>query len=257
MILEIDMGNSRIKWRLRSQSARLAGGVLDGGYESLVAELLPSGPALEYIWVASVLDPEINQKFSRWCVTHLGLAPEFAQPQRRCAGVINGYRDFGSLGVDRWLAMVAAFSAGSGPVLVVQAGSAITVDLISGSGQHLGGYIGPGLGMMRRSLGSETDRVNTGVGRWQSLSLAPGDTTEAAVQAALGAMALGVVDRGLCELNAHERSYGGYAEPVVCLAGGDGAVLAKLLPRANLVPELVLDGLVAVLGSPGTSGQEL
>lgn len=256
MILEIDMGNSRIKWRLRSQSARLAGGVLDGGYEAL-QELLPSGQPLEHIWVASVLDPEINQKFSRWCAKHLGLGPKFAQPQRRCAGVINGYRDFERLGVDRWLAMVAAFSACSGPALVIQAGSAITVDLIAGSGQHLGGYIGPGLEMMRRSLGSETDRVDVGIGRWQSLSLFPGVDTEAAVQAALGAMALGVADRGLCELIAYERSIGKHSEPVVYLAGGDGALLAEELPSALLVPELVLDGLISVLGSPGISGQEL
>lgn len=255
MILEIDMGNSRIKWRLRSQSARLAGGVLNGGYEPL-AELLPAGQPLEHVWVASVLGSEINQNFSRWCAKRLGVRPEFAQPQRCCAGVVNGYRDFRLLGVDRWLAMVAAFSSINGPVLVVQAGSAITVDLIAGSGQHLGGYIGPGLQMMRRSLRTGTDRVDPGSAPWQRLSLHPGDNTETAVQAALGAMALGVAGRGLSELKMYEQSRGTYSEPVVYLAGGDGALLAEQLPLSVLVPELVLDGLAAVLGSPRVSGQK-
>ncbi len=255
MILEVDMGNSRIKWRLRSQSARLAGGVLDGSYEPLKG-VLPSRQPLEHIWVASVLDSEINQKFSRWCSEHLEVQPNFAQPQCRCAGVISGYRDFELLGVDRWLAMVAAFSASSGPVLVIQAGSALTVDLIASNGQHLGGYIGPGLEMMRRSLGSETDRVDPGVNRWQSLALAAGADTEAAVQAALGAMVLGVIERGLNELKKHESGFGQLSEPSVYLAGGDGPLLAEHLPRALLAPELVLDGLAAVLGSSRASGRD-
>ncbi len=252
MILEIDMGNSRIKWRLRSQSARLAGGVLEGSFETLTEHLILEQP-LEQVWVASVLNPEINQRFTLWCELFLGVRPQFAQSQRCCAGLINGYQDFERLGVDRWLAMVAAFSVRGGPALVVQAGSAITVDLITASGQHLGGYIGPGLGMMRRSLSTETDRVDPGVDPWRSLSLDPGTDTQRAVQAALGAMALGVIERGWDVLKEHAS----FAEPMIYLAGGDGPLLHEHLPRAFLAPELVLDGLAPVLSSPGISGKEI
>lgn len=253
MILEIDMGNSRIKWRLRSQSARLAGGVLEGSYLAL-GDLPALDEPLEQVWVASVLAPELNQKFSSWCEKHLGVRPRFARSQRFCAGLINGYQDFERLGVDRWLAMVAAFSVRGGPALVVQAGSAITVDLIAASGQHLGGYIGPGLGMMRRSLGSETDGVDPGAAPWGSLSLDPGTDTQGAVQAALGAMALGIIERGLGVLEEQESSF---AEPMIYLAGGDGPLLYEHLPRAFLASELVLDGLAPVLSSLGTSGKEI
>lgn len=56
------------------------------------------------------------------------------------------------LGVDRWLAMLACYHRSPGPGLVVDCGTAVTLDTINRQGEHTGGYILPGLSMMQRAL---------------------------------------------------------------------------------------------------------
>lgn len=235
MILEIDLGNSRIKWRLRDDSGRLAGGAADHDELPQVAdELAALGVVPEEIWVASVLAEDLDADLSAWCERLWRRLPRFAQTQARCAGVTNGYRDPSQLGVDRWLALVAARQVCAGPVVVVQAGTAITVDLLGADGVHLGGYIGPGWQLMRRALTSDTARVRAAVEPPERLVLEPGRDTIQAVEAAIASMALGLVRQGRERLPAGAQTL---------VAGGDGALLLEHLPGARLVPELVLDGL--------------
>jgi type III pantothenate kinase len=243
MILEIDMGNSRIKWRCREESGSLAHGVLTGDYREVATEM--AGKSLSNIWVASVLDQAHNQAFAQWCHTQFHIIPEFAKTQAQCAGVTNSYAQPGLMGVDRWLAMLAAFDCVGGPCVVVQAGSAITADLLGPSGKHLGGYIGPGLTMMRRALEDNTRRVKPEPSGWAQLSPVPGTDTQGAVKGALAAMALGLVATAQSELIS---ALG--VEPTLVVTGGDGPALADRLAGSRLMPELVLDGLALALTRP-------
>lgn len=238
MILEIDMGNSRIKWRCRNESGSLARGVVSGGYQQLAAEW--AGLPIRSVWVASVLGEAHNEAFRQWCRSHFQVEAQFARSQARCAGVTNSYANPGRLGVDRWLAMLAAFADIGGPCVVVQAGSALTVDLLNDSGEHLGGYIGPGLSMMRRALTNETALVHPDLCVLERLSAAPGTDTDGAVKGALAAMALGLVATAQAQLGAGPQSG-------LLITGGDGPSLAASLPNARLMPELVLDGLALAL----------
>ena len=238
MILEIDIGNSRIKWRCRDESGTLARGVVSDGYQQLATEW--AGLPIRSIWVASVRDEAHNESFRQWCRADLRVEARFAHSQARCAGVTNSYAEPGLMGVDRWLAMLAAFAHIGGPCVVVQAGSALTADLLSASGEHLGGYIGPGLTMMQRALTNGTALVNPEGGVWDGLSVAPGTDTESAVKGALAAMALGLVATAQAELRPG-------LEPGLLITGGDAQALAAHLPNARLMPELVLDGLALAL----------
>jgi type III pantothenate kinase len=74
-------------------------------------------------------------------------------------GVVNAYFEPERLGVDRWLAVIAAHHLMKKDVLVVDAGTAIKIDLVNKGGKHLGGYIVPGLSMMEQALLSKTARV--------------------------------------------------------------------------------------------------
>ena len=237
MILEIDMGNSRIKWRCRGESGNLARGVVSDSYQHLAAEwtALP----IRRVWVASVRGEAHNEAFRQWCRTNLQLEAEFARSARHAAGVTNSYANPGLMGVDRWLAMLAAFAHTGGSCVVVQAGSALTADLLSASGEHLGGYIGPGLSMMQRALANGTAQVGSKGGVWDRLSVTPGTDTAGAVKGALGAMALGLVTTARTQLGAANAS--------LLVTGGDGPALAAHLPNARLMPELVLDGLALAL----------
>ncbi len=61
-----------------------------------------------------------------------------------CAGVTSAYQQPQRLGVDRWLALLGGYSMGVTDAMIIDAGSAITVDLLKKDGQHLGGAILPG-----------------------------------------------------------------------------------------------------------------
>lgn len=169
----------------------------------------------------------------------LGVEPEFARVERQCAGVTCGYRDPGQLGVDRWLAVLAAHRRDPSPALVVDCGSAVTLDLLGAGGQHLGGYILPGLELMRRALYADTDAVKVEGAYSAGMSLEPGLTTADAVNRGLPAMVLGAMERALGYLRQREE-----VEPLLWLTGGDGALFASLLGGdCELVPELVFEGL--------------
>lgn len=240
MLLELDLGNTRAKWRLLEAGHPVARGTLD--ITSMSQGRLPPqwlSAGVRRIRAANVAGAPVGECLSRLLREALGLEPEFARVQRQCAGVTCGYRDPGQLGVDRWLAVLAAHRRDPSPALVVDCGSAVTLDLLGAGGQHLGGYILPGLELMRRALFADTDAVKVEGGFTAGMSLEPGVTTEEAVSRGLPAMVLGAMDRALGHLRQREE-----VEPLLWLTGGDGAFFADLLDGdCELLPELVFEGL--------------
>ncbi|GAA3979921.1 type III pantothenate kinase [Allohahella marinimesophila] len=77
---------------------------------------------------------------------------ELARVKQDAMGVSMRYGAIGTLGVDRWLGMVAAFQRVEGAVCVVDCGTAITVDFLAADGVHEGGLIAPGFSTSLSSL---------------------------------------------------------------------------------------------------------
>lgn len=241
MILEIDWGNTRFKWRLRHESGTLAASGAEGAadrqrQEQVLAQLARP----DEVFVASVRQEPDEQWLMQWVSAHWHLAPCFARPQAELGGVRCGYTEPARLGVDRWLALLAAWRAEPRAALVVQAGTALTADLLDDTGTHLGGYIGPGWQLMRHSLLGGTARVESEA-ELPRLSAGPGRDTGAAVEAALSAMALGLIR------SAMERMPGAAPSRLI-LSGGDAEVLHAAYPEAHLWPNIVLDGLALACG---------
>lgn len=236
MILQIDLGNSRLKWRLKFKGASLAEGAhwVKDGWESFELALMQHWENVREIQVASVQSEAKNQELRTILAGHSSLAPRFATSQSQCGLVINGYEQSGSLGVDRWLGMVASFNRYKRACLVVSAGTATTVDLVLGDGRHLGGYIAPGFAMFVQSLGQNTARVNVAGGR---VEYAPGQSTQAAVLAAYGAMLEGLMAQAQREFAERSQMFS------LIVAGGDAAIVLKRFPEAILYSDMVLDGL--------------
>lgn len=251
MILELDQGNTRGKWRLiRNQSA--------AGEDEVVARgTFAPGPwwreaALPAAWIeraptrvriANVAGGEVERAISARLQLDLGIAAEFARVTAECGGVRCAYSQVERLGVDRWLAVLAAHHRSPAPALVVDCGSAVTLDLLGIGGEHLGGYILPGLGLMRRALSSDTDAVKVAECFAPGMSLAPGRNTADAVNRGLPLMVLGAVDRALDFLRQHCAA-GGVSASRLILTGGDGALLASFLPQPYLLlHDLVMEGL--------------
>ena len=79
-----------------------------------------------------------------------------ASTRAECAGVRIAYPQPHKLGVDRFLALLAAHRLG-GDVLVAGVGTALTIDLLDASGQHHGGRIAPSPTLMRAVLHGDKD----------------------------------------------------------------------------------------------------
>lgn len=243
MILELDLGNTRCKWRVLNRD----GVVLLRGIGDMSNWLLGNFPndwsgAIKRVRIASVLSEGIEQNLTAAFASRLQCSLEWARSSQNCAGVHSGYLEPGRLGVDRWLAMIAAYQQCQSSVLVVDIGSALTVDLVNRAGLHCGGYIIPGPRLMGAALLQATDRVRFE----QSDRLAGldfGHDTASCVQSGISAAVTGAV------LLARASAESQLAEPVAALVSGGYAKLLinnlKMVSRSDWqwCPELVLDGL--------------
>lgn len=235
MILEIDAGNSAIKWRVIAGGAALERGTVAHEQQAW-APMLARGAELSRVRVSNVCGGELEQTLRRWVQEQVGLSIEVAVPEPGTAGVTNGYREPEKLGVDRWLAVVAAWNTIVGPCVVVDVGTTVTVDFIGAGGIHLGGYIVPGEQMMYRALFSGTRGVRFAPG--SSYSTLPGRDTGEAVQHGCGVLIEALIDRSLAWLG--ERESG---TTLVLTGGGAGRLVGVFRENSRYIPELVLDGL--------------
>lgn len=148
------------------------------------------------------------------------------------------------LGIDRLLASYAAMHyCSSRPLIVIQAGSALTVDWVTANGHFAGGAIVPGVPMMLRLLGQGADMLPQIEGReLVELPQLPGKNTEQAMICGVSSALVG----GAQHLVARYRSQSSPNVPVI-LSGGDGPSLAKhLTGPLQVVDQLVLVGLAIV-----------
>lgn len=252
MILLVDAGNTRLKW------ARLAADA-GGPHEVHAAQhrdvpagdwqgaLVATGGTPRRILVGNVAGPALAAELARFARAAWGVEPEFVAATRAAAGVVSAYARTDTLGVDRWLGMIAARHAAPTPCVVVNAGTAFTVDLVDGDGRHRGGCIVPGTRLMREALYARTSDVGAhaaqvGAAVVDGYGVSTAGCVEQGARLALAALA----DRAGRDL---ERLAGAPGRTLV--TGGDAAELLPLLARsAEHVPDLVLRGL-AVLAREG------
>ena len=247
MILEIDAGNSRIKWRLCNGRQVLERGIgkpedIAGMFDELAERpAIPAGGPLR-VRVASVRGDAFERSLQTLLGDRWGVQPEFARSTASCGAVVNGYEQPSALGVDRWLAAIAAYDYAPQSCCVIDAGSAITLDLVSAQGRHEGGYIVPGLVLQRESFVTRTGLMLDADAEWKSV--VPGLRTTDALDNGILAMVTG----WLVFLLQGAGEGGGRA---LYLTGGDASVLSEQLGGHNIrhlvVPDLVLDGLALAL----------
>jgi type III pantothenate kinase len=235
MMLEVDIGNTFLKWRYGGAGqgwvrGRLLTAQLDEGQFNCWPE------AVSRVRVACVAGPEVAALIARYCQARWSLVPEFAQVQVQAAGVRNSYADPSRMGVDRWVAMLAAYNEVAGAVCVVDCGSAITIDFVAQDGAHRGGYIVPGLRLMASSLLANTAQVVTDQSIEQ-FDMTPGTHTSTAVFHGINFVFDAIVQRLLGQLES------GYPSTQLLITGGDGELFARLAGCGEYRPDLVLDGL--------------
>ncbi|UTA47438.1 type III pantothenate kinase [Simiduia sp. 21SJ11W-1] len=234
MIVDVDCGNTRIKWRLAGQVQSHA--VSWQEFEAAGCQILSlPKEGVRRIRLASVASKSAQLQAALGAA--FGVEVERAIVQSGSAGLECGYLKPSTLGVDRWLAALAAHHHWPGkPLLIVDAGTALTVDVVQG-GRFEGGFIGPGLGMMRAALYGGTAAVKV-ASLQAGMPASPGSSTEAAVSGALLLMAVGLVKEAQSRFAAGAQ---------LVFTGGDGRALQAAFAGADYVPDLVLDGLAVAL----------
>lgn len=249
MILDLDLGNSRIKWRLLSAGKDIA----DQGVAQDLIGLkhdLGSNSSICHVRICSVRKGEILNELVEWIESRFGIAPTIAKVTTSCGSVTNRYQDPSRLGVDRWLAMLAAYERAEGSCIIIDGGTALTLDIVDSEGLHQGGFILPGLSLMARSLEENTAIKLSTQGQVPSIDL--GHSTDQAVRNGILAAVIALIEKHQLE---QLQSTEGAVK--IVLTGGDAGTLSAILEHAGLhtgkfagvgtrleiVKDLVLDGL--------------
>ncbi len=239
----VDVGNTRMKW---GRSA--AGRIVD------VAAVPPDAPdrwqhqldrwpgAADRTWVIGGVQPQRRDALAAW-LRSKGIAVHIVQSFRElplAVGVDHPER----VGIDRLFNAVAANRRRPGrhPAAVIDAGSAVTVDLLDCDGVFRGGAIFPGLRLMAQALHDHTALLPiVTVDRAEPL---PATSTEPAIRAGVLQAVLGGAERIVAAYR------GRFSEPLtVYLTGGDGPLLSAVLPGvAQLWPEMTLEGILHAVG---------
>ena len=246
MILLVDAGNSRIKWALASDGKLHGHGAFPWRGASVGTLLNQHWRKLENIqrvFIANVGGASLRTALGDWVQTHRGINIDCAQTQAQACGVTNGYREFQRLGVDRWLSLLAAWSRHARACCIVDCGTAVTLDAINAKGEHLGGLIVPGLGLMHDALARNTD----------ALALAPANSPDLLARDTRTAMSGGSLQAivGFIELTVSRLREQLGEGPTCLLTGGDaGQILPRLSQTWEHRPYLVLEGLQQLAGLP-------
>ena len=246
--LLLDVGNSRLKWGvLEDGGIRVTGHISQTklGEQGLSALTTRLPRRVDAVHASNVAGTSFATRLSGVIGAHCQADLHFARSERRGWGVTNGYRQPRRLGVDRWVAMVAAWAEIQSACLIVDAGTAVTLDAIDNDGVHLGGQIIPGVETMLASLSTATSDIP--VVRAASTTATDdvkmfGHNTAAAVREGAHNAVTGAIERAIRTLQSN--SY----DPIIILTGGGASRILGALKEPSLHrPNLVLQGLAHML----------
>ena len=243
-MLLLDIGNSRIKWAVtEGRTLARTGAIPHQGDQSIPALLAREWDGIrpDTIHGISVAAPSVWRSLCHWCHAHWRLLPRRITSPPADDVIRIAYADPARLGVDRWAAMTGGRARCSAPFLVIDCGTATTLDLVDESGRHLGGLITAGLDTLRAALGQRAHqlaRADAGV-----VAVLATDTATAIRSGTLLGQAAAL--DGLIERIGDASPE---LQPVVLMTGGDAADLAARMKRpAYHHPHLVLEGLADYL----------
>ncbi len=242
--LLFDVGNTRLKWGILEGERIVRQGHVD--HDKLkrqgVASLTTRLPAnVDYALASNVAGAAFATRLAGIIGIHCDTDVHFARSEKEAYGVRNAYRQPRRLGVDRWVALIGARAETRSAVCVVDAGTAVTIDAMDNTGQHLGGLIIPGTQLMRDALSRETSGIRLRRGDagdpGSGLELFAASTSDAVQSGTLSAVC-GAVERAVRAM----RTAG--LRPKIILTGGDASRILKRLDGTILHrPHLVLQGL--------------
>ena len=249
LYLFFDVGNTRLKWAAvestqnpSDQQKKLwaySGSISSKSLQSpehraeltdYIAKTLPKPTAIGFCCVAG-----------QEAITNLkSLFPQWSDVEWKqlkgdspYVGMRSLYQDTGKLGADRWAALIGARALSNKNTLIVNAGTATTIDLLGANGVHYGGWILPGLTLMQSSLANNTAQLDLAT---RSEQHGFGTCTNDAIIGGCDAAQVGAILYGMQqakELNIPIEK--------IWLDGGNAKILAKEITHTNLPAKQALE----------------
>jgi len=244
----MDIGNSRLKWGvLEDEAIRRTGHISQQKIqEQGLAALTSKLPRrVDAVFASNVAGTTFATRLAGVVGMHCNVDMHFARTEGSACGVSNSYRQPRRLGVDRWVAMIGAWTELQAACLVVDAGTAATIDALDATGQHLGGQIIPGVAIMAGSLAAQiSDMPNIqrrASSQERGMEMFANTTAGAVGHGALNAL-VGAIERAADVMRQNGQA------PTIVLTGGDASrILRSLGDKPNHRPHLVLQGLAKLL----------
>lgn len=243
MTVLVDVGNTRIKWATLANGrlVRHGSAVHRESVDAAIAAFAATLPPQPRIIAANVAGERVAERLRALAAMRPGASLDLVATSAERFGVRCAYAEPSRLGVDRWVAVLAAYHGARGAACAIDAGTAVTFDAVDAAGAHLGGLIFPGV----RLLATALDRNTSDIGRTPAAAAAArgldllGRNTDDAVGHAAWLALSAALDRAVVTV---ERALG--TRPVVYLTGGDAEALRDWLEtRTELRADLVLEGL--------------
>ena len=239
MTILVDIGNSRTKYCSVEESNTTAFTKITAIDNKLLSEDIFNKHFINTnkIIVANVASDLLTTKLESWCKNNNLVYIEVKSEKKR-GNVISAYEQPEQFGIDRWLTLLGAAQLYPDKhVLIIDSGTATTIDLLASSGKHLGGWILPGISTLFNSIHSETVNVNAAVTNVTSLML--GTNTTSNVNNACWAATVGLIEQAI-----HQSQLQVTRLDEIIITGGNGKVLQQLSStQMRLIDKLIFYGL--------------
>lgn len=238
MRLLVDVGNTQVKYVVQaSEDYTSLSDVVYLDYQDFQAQLLQGKfSQISAVIIANVHSNEVHEAIEQWS-TDNNIAFMQVHSVTEAFGVTSSYQQPETLGVDRWLAMIGAKQLyPQQNILIIDAGTATTVDVLEASGQHLGGWIMPGVQVLFSSLLSRTNKIVASPKASASLSF--GSNSSNCLNHGTWAMTIGAIKEAIIQANSL------LVLDKILLTGGNAQEIAELIiDTCQLEPKLVFHGL--------------
>ena len=239
MILLVDVGNTRTKWVLAENNHMLTEIDVCLNQDVASSTIASLAEVVHKVTIANVAGEAMAQTLTN-VMQAVEVPVTMVQTAQEACGVRNSYDYPETLGVDRWLSLIAAYDKQKASCLVINAGTAVTIDALSvpkaaNHANFMGGLIMPGVGVMLRTLANNTSQLSVGEG---SVMDFPTNTQDAMHTGCLIAV-IGAIRRQWQLLQALDQQV-----PAILLSGGDAEMLIKHLPADLAEKTIIVDNLV-------------
>ncbi|WP_286264719.1 type III pantothenate kinase [Thalassotalea atypica] len=256
MIALLDIGNTRFKYVHYLLDEDIKGSIVEEQCYSAIISI--DNQELTSKWLtehlsnithlvfANVNDQRYSEILKNWAISK-SIPFKIVGTEKSFNNVINGYTNFGQMGVDRWLALVGAKQMfPTDNCLIIDSGTATTFDVLDAQGSHHGGWILPGIELMTNSVLESTANVKGSATHVENIAF--GKSTSDNLSYASWAATVGAVEQAIKLANDS-----GDKPSRVIFTGGNGKLLMQHcevnndLQSFSYVEKLIFIGLACYI----------